>query len=129
MKKEIKTQYGIQITKPWSKEMYDHNEMVAAAVRVLVTQQWENAMNAFEEKLESDIVEYELFELQWSDEATPELKRIQRAVTISGFGFGYDMERVSQIVMDDLEDAPLYRLNEIAEELELDLKVGFVGFN
>ena len=129
MKKEIKTQYGIQIVKPWSKEMYEHNEMVAAAVRVLVTQQWENALNAFEEKLESDIVDYALFELQWSDEATPELKRIQGAVTISGFGFGYDMERVSQIVMDDLEDAPLYRLNEIAEELELDLKVGFVGFS
>ena len=132
MKKEIKTQYGIQIVKPWSKEMYDHNEMVAAAVRVLVTQQWENAMNTFEERFEpvdEEGCEISLFELDWCDEATPELKRIQRAVTISGFGFGYDMERVSQIVMDDLEDAPLYRLNEIAEELELDLKVGFVGFN
>lgn len=129
MKKEIKTQYGIQIVKPWSKEMYAHNDMVAAAVRVLVTQQWENAMNAFEEKLEADIVDYALFELDWCDEATPELKRIQSAVTISGFGFGYDMERVSRIVMDDLEDAPLYRLKEIAEELELPLKVGFVGFS
>jgi len=129
MKKEIKTQYGIQIVKPWSKEMYEHNDMVAAAVRVLVTQQWENAMNAFEEKLESDIVDYALFELEWSDEATPELKRIQRAVTVYSFGFGYDMERVAGIVMNEIEDAPLYRLKEIAEELELPLKVGFVGFN
>jgi hypothetical protein len=25
MKKEAKVEYGITITKPWSKEMYDHN--------------------------------------------------------------------------------------------------------
>jgi hypothetical protein len=31
--------------------------------------------------------------------------------------------------MQELEDAPFYRLNEIAEELELELEKGFVGFN
>jgi hypothetical protein len=29
MKKEAKVEYGIQITKPWSPEMYAHNEEVA----------------------------------------------------------------------------------------------------
>jgi hypothetical protein len=28
MKKEKKIVYGIEIVKPWSKEMYDHNEML-----------------------------------------------------------------------------------------------------
>jgi hypothetical protein len=128
MKKEIKTQYGIQIVKPWSKEMYAHNEMVAEAVRILVTQRWENELNAFEEELEDNIVEYDMSEVEWS-EASKELQSIQRAITCYGFGYGYDVERVSRIVEQELEDAPLYRLNEIAEELELDLKVGFVGFN
>ena len=128
MKKEIKTQYGIQITKPWSKEMYAHNEQVAEAVRILVTQRWENALNAFEEELEDGIVEYDMSELEWS-EATKELKEIQTAITCYGFGYGYDVARVAEIVEQELEDAPFYRLNEIAEELELDLKVGFVGFN
>ena len=124
MKKEIKTQYGIQIVKPWSKEMYDHNEMVAEAVRILVTQRWENELNAFEETL-GEFAE----DVEWISEAPKSLKDIQRAITCYGFGYGYDVERVSRIVEQELEDAPLYRLNEIAEELELDLKVGFVGFN
>ena len=124
MKKEIKTQYGIQIVKPWSKEMYDHNEMVAEAVRILVTQRWENELNAFEETL-GEFAE----DVEWISEAPKSLKDIQRAITCYGFGYGYDVERVSRIVEQELEDAPLYRLNEIAEELELDLKVGFVGFS
>ena len=124
MKKAIKTQYGIQITKPWSKEMYAHNEMVAEAVRVLVTQRWENALNAFEESL-GEFAE----DVEWISEAPKSLKDIQTAITCYGFGYGYDVARVSRIVEQELEDAPLYRLNEIAEELELDLKVGFVGFN
>ena len=128
MKKEIKTQYGIQITKPWSKEMYAHNEQVAEATRILVTQRWENALNAFEESLEGGIVEYDMSELEWISEAPKSLKDIQTAITCYGFGYGYDVERVSRIVERELEDAPFYRLKEIAEELELDLKVGFVGF-
>ena len=124
MKKEAKVQYGITITKPWSKEMYDHNEMVAEAVRVLVTQRWENELNAFEESL-GEFAE----DVEWISEAPKSLKDIQTAITCYGFGYGYDVARVSKIVEQELEDAPLYRLNEIAEELELDLKVGFVGFN
>jgi threonine synthase len=125
MKKEKKVVYGIEITKPWSSEMYDHNEMVAEAVRILVTQRWENALNAFEEELGEEFMS----DTEWSVLATAEMKEIQRAITCYGFGYGYDVERVSRIVEQELEDAPLYRLNEIAEELELDLKVGFVGFN
>jgi hypothetical protein len=124
MKKEKKIVYGIEIVKPWSKEMYDHNEMVAEAVRILVTQRWENELNAFEETL-GEFAE----DVEWISEAPKSLKDIQRAITCYGFGYGYDVERVSRIVEQELEDAPLYRLNEIAEELELDLKVGFVGFS
>lgn len=125
MKKAIKTQYGIEIVKPWSKEMYAHNEMVAEAVRILVTQRWENALNVFEETLSGEFAE----DVEYFVLATGEMKKIQRAVTVYMFGRGYDVARVSKIVEQELEDAPLYRLNEIAEELELDLKVGFVGFN
>ena len=125
MKKEAKVEFGITITKPWSSEMYAHNEMVADAVRILVTQRWENALNRFEEELSGEFDE----DVEWSVLATAEMKEIQRAVTAYGFGFGYTVEDVSDRVMQELEDAPLYRLNEIAEDLELDLKVGFVGFS
>ena len=128
MKKEAKVEFGITITKPWSKEMYAHNEMVAEAVRILVTQRWENALNAFEERY-SDLCDavIELDEVEFAN-ASAELKKIQRAVTVYMFGRGYDVARVSDIVITDLEDAPYYRLKDIAEDLELDLKVGFVGF-
>ena len=28
-KKQPKVEYGIEITKPWSKEMYDHNDKIS----------------------------------------------------------------------------------------------------
>jgi hypothetical protein len=125
MKKEAKVEFGITITKPWSKEMYAHNDMVADAVRILVTQRWENALNTFEEELGEEFMS----DTEWAVLATAEMKEIQRAITCYGFGYGYDVAEVSKRVIQELEDAPYFRLNEIAEELELDLKVGFVGFN
>ena len=124
MKKEKKVVYGIEITKPWSLEMYAHNDMVAEAVRILVTQRWENALNAFQDEMGEEF----MTDVDW-DQATEEMKEIQRAITCYGFGYGYDVAEVSTRVEQELEDAPLYRLKEIAEDLELDLKVGFVGFN
>lgn len=124
MKKEAKVEFGITITKPWSLEMYAHNDMVADAVRILVTQRWENALNTFEDEMGEEF----MTDVDW-DQATEELQEIQRAVTCYGFGYGYDVAQVSERVIQELEDAPYFRLNEIAEELELDLKVGFVGFN
>ena len=124
MKKAKKIQYGIEITKPWSKEMYAHNDMVAEAVKVKVHEMWTNAYDAIDctdEEFASD--------MDWLDEATPEMIKIQKAITGYSFGFGYDVAEVARRVEEDLEDAPLYRLNEIAEDLELGLKVGFVGFN
>ena len=123
MKKAKKIQYGIEITKPWSKEMYNHNEAVAQVVYEMVLNMWEAAINEFQE----DMGEEFMTDVDWS-EAPDELKAIQKAVTCYGFGSGYDVAKVSSIVEQELEDAPLYRLNQIAEELKLDLKVGFVGF-
>ena len=40
MKKEARVEFGITITKPWSKEMYDHNEEVAEVVKEMVHQMW-----------------------------------------------------------------------------------------
>ena len=43
MKKEAKVEFGITITKPWSKAMYDHNDAVAEAVKVNVHEMWISA--------------------------------------------------------------------------------------
>ena len=117
MKKEAKVQYGIQIRKPWSVEMYNHNDTVADVVRQQVAAMFAAELAALRDD-----------DLDWED-APESLKAIQRAITCYGFGFGYTVGSVAGRVWDEIDEAPFYRLKEIAEELELDLKVGFVGFN
>ena len=122
MKKAKRVEFGIEIVKPWSKAMYDHNDMVAEAVKVKVFEIWTDVyVSAMSEEFASDS--------DWLDEATPEMIRIQKAVTCYGFGSGYDVAKVSSIVEDEIEAAAYFRLKEIAEELDIALEQGFVGFS
>jgi hypothetical protein len=124
MKKEAKVEFGIVITKPWSSEMYDHNEQVADVVRNEVEARWIVELMKFQ----ADAGESFMSDVEWIE--VPEtLRDIQRAITCYGFGYGYDVAAVAERVMQELEDAPTYRLKEIAEELEIELEKGFVGFN
>ena len=117
MKKEKKVVYGIEIVKPWSQAMYDHNDMVADAVRVKLFEMWTDASSLH------------MSDMDWLDIATPEMIKIQRAVLCHSFGPGFDVAEVARQVEIEIEDAPYYRLKDIAEELELDLKQGFVGLS
>jgi hypothetical protein len=129
MKKEPKVEYGIQIVKPWSTEMYRHNEWVADIVKAKVLNLWDAALDAAEIEFESeDELGNEFADMPW-DGASSEMVKIQTAITCYGFGFGHDIGDVSAQVEDALENAPLYHLKEIAEELGLVLEKGFVGFN
>jgi len=130
MKKEAKVEYGIQIVKPWSKAMYDHNEEVADVVCKLVLVLWFDALDAAELELEAEDDEFtEISELDWLSNATPDMLKIQTAITCYGFGYGYTIDSVADIIERDLYETPLYRLKEIAEDLELELEKGFIGFN
>jgi hypothetical protein len=132
MKKEIKTQYGIQITKPWSSAMYDHNEAVAEVVKEQVSDMWRNALSQLEESLDTEDEEgYEIamLDLDWNVAFTDPLLEIQRAVTVYSFGHGYSIKMVADRVEQELENAPTYRLKEIAEDLGLELEKEFIGFN
>jgi len=125
MTKAKKVEFGITITKPWSKEMYAHNDLVADIVRNEVEARWIAALMEFQKEFDDND---EMLECEFTN-ASDELKRIQKAITCYGFGFGYDVSQVAERVMQELEDAPLYRLNDIADELGLELEKGFVGFN
>jgi len=124
MKKEAKVEFGIVITKPWSSEMYDHNDQVADVVRNEVEALWIAALMEFQKEFDGND---EMLESEFIS-ASKELVEIQRAITCYGFGYGYDVNEVAERVMQELEDAPLYHLKEIAEELEIKLEKGFVGF-
>jgi hypothetical protein len=130
MKKASKVEYGIAIVRPWSREMYDHNDEVAEIVKAKIQAMWTEAYEAAENELDleedPDVV---LQDLDWALTASDEMVRIQRAVTCYGFGFGYCVGQVAETVEDEIEEAPYFRLKEMAEELDIELEQGFVGFN
>jgi hypothetical protein len=132
MKKEIKMAYGIEIVKPWSTAMYDHNEQVAEVVKEQVSDMWRAALSQLEESLDTEDEEgYEIamLDLDWNVSFTDPLLEIQRAVTVYSFGIGYSIKMVAERVEQELENAPTYRLKEIAEDLGLELEKEFIGFN
>jgi hypothetical protein len=116
MKKEKKVVYGIEITKPWSLEMYDHNEAVAEVIKGQLT----DILNALVAKVA--VTDY------WGL-VEPAFIQFQTAVTCYGFAGDYLIAEVVERIEREIEEAPLYRLNEIAEELGLELEKGFVGFS
>ena len=128
MKKEARVEFGITITKPWSKEMYAHNEDVAEIVKETVHQMW---VDAFEESnkdyRDEDEVGNLYCEMDWG-QASDEMTRIQKAITYYSY-CNQSIEEVADAVEETLEDMPLFQLKELVEELEIKLDKGFIGFN
>ena len=128
MKKEARVEFGITITKPWSKEMYDHNEELAEVVKETVHQMWVDALKeAIEDYRDEDELGNLYSELSWY-QASDEMVRIQEAITYYSFS-NQSIEEVADEVEETLEDMPLYQLKELVEELEIKLDKGFIGFN
>ena len=132
MAKEAKVEYGIQIVKPWSLEMYNHNEQVMNVVTSKIETMWAEAWNRAEKAFNVEDDEFpdnEFRDMEWLDVATPELVKIQKAITCYGFGSGYTMAEVGSLLEVELDKCPAYRLHEMVDELNIELEKGFVGFN
>tara|TARA_R100000951_G_C2567682_1_gene157706 strand:+ start:175 stop:567 length:393 start_codon:yes stop_codon:yes gene_type:complete len=130
MAKAKKVEFGIEITKPWSKEMYAHNDEVQEVVVGIITKMWRDEMadvrTAWEEGMWGRF-EADFEEAEWSHFDEGILSDIQTAVTCYGF-LNYSVVDVEEIVLNELDDAPYFRLNEMVEDLDLKLEKGFVGF-
>lgn len=131
MAKAKKVEFGIEITKPWSKEMYAHNDEVQEVVVGIITKMWRDEMadvrTEWEEQMSDEEFEPDFEDAEWSHLNEGILSDIQTAVTCYGF-LNYSVVDVEQIVLDELETAAYWRLNEMVEELDLKLEKGFVGF-
>ena len=133
MAKAKKVEFGIEITKPWSKEMYAHNDEVRDVVVGMITKMWRDEMatlrTEWEEEMADEEFDYtpDFEEAEWSHFDEGILSDIQTAVTCYGF-LNYSVVDVEEQVLNELETAPYYRLNEMVEELDLKLEKGFVGF-
>ena len=128
MKKEAKVEFGIEIVKPWSKEMYAHNEALAEVVKEKVHVLWVAAYEAAEaEFVDEDDLGNEFIDMQW-DGASEDMIKIQQAITYYSYS-NQSIGDVAEEVEDQLENMPLYQLKELVEELEIKLEKDFIGFN
>ena len=109
-KKSPEIKYGIEITKPWSKEMYDHNEKVAEEMKANLMHHW----NLIIKRMEQD--DRYLMDRDWDEDdikaERPELIKIQRAVCWSGFGGGYTVQDVCDEFERELDTMQKHQLHE-----------------
>ena len=128
MAKAKKVEYGIEITKPWSKEMYAHNDEVMEVAKEEIKKEWLAAYDLAQDAWEDHENEHFPF-ATWEEAANNSMQYVQRAITCYGFGMGFTVEDVETEVLRELELAPYYRVKEMVEELDIRLTKGFVGFN
>ena len=121
--------YNIAITKPWSKEMYAHNDEVLREVVEEVKSKWLVAYHDSENEyyIGSSDDESEFQDAEWSYEANAIMKDIQEAVLVTSYGSGFTIHDVHNDVHQELEVMAYWRAKEVAEDLSLLLSKEFIG--
>ena len=112
-KKSPKVQYGIEITKPWSKEMYDHNDIVSEEMKSNIMKAWKEEIDKLGHE---DISDEIAMERDWDEDdlkvSNPKLVKLQRGICYSGYGSGYTISNVDKEFRDEVENMPNYQLHE-----------------
>jgi len=88
---EGKTKYGIKIVKPWSQEMYDHNDKIAKLMKSEIKQQ---VITAYSHGHDYKIREFAKF------------------ICGSSFGTGYTIHDIYDRCIKELDTMENFRLNE-----------------
>ena len=100
-KKSPKVQYGIQITKPWSKEMYDHNDIVSEEMKKNIIKKWDTIVKRLDMDQDWNLL---------SDDS--EIVKLQKGICYSGYGDGFTLEDVDEEFRSEVENMPNYQLHE-----------------
>ena len=110
--KVLETKYGIEITKPWNNEMYDHNDKVAdlmkAELKLALTKAYKNE----DEEL---------------------LRGVAKVICPSGYGVGFEMEDIYNESLRELEMVQNYWLNEeypygVTKGIVPSVELEFIGY-
>ena len=100
-KKSPKVQYGIEITKPWSREMYDHNDKVSEEMKKNIIKKWDTIIKRLDTDSDWGLL---------SDDS--EIVKLQKGICWSGYGDGYTIGDVDREFRYELENMPNYQLHE-----------------
>lgn len=84
-------QYGIEITKPWSQEMYDHNDKVAEQMKDAIFVALSNRYN---------------------EDCEAAVRDIAYAITGHKFGWGYTLDGIYEEACKELDRVQNYWLNQ-----------------
>ena len=98
--KQKKEQYGIEITKPHSTAMYDHNDLVADEMKKNVTSVWADEMIKFNKTDE------------WPSDSDSTMNEIQKSICAVGFGDGFTIDEVHKDFMSNLSDMANWQIHE-----------------
>jgi len=93
--------YGIEITKPFSKAMYGHNEMVAKVMKFNIKDAWHNEAIKFNG------------DDDWPTQSKiDKIIDVQSAVMAVGYGDGYTINEVERDFYSELENMADWQLHE-----------------
>jgi len=98
MSKKTHTTYGIQITKPFSSIMYNHNENCARAMKFKIKDAWHNEAIKF------------MGDDEWPTEG--KIVDIQKSVMGIGYGEGFTINKVERDFYSELENMADWQLHE-----------------
>jgi len=99
--KKTTTKYGLQITKPFSKAMYDHNDQVADEMKKNIIKAWEVEVNKFN------------MDDEWpSGSIIDNIVDIQSSICAVGYGDGYTIKQVNDDFLNELDTMANWKLHE-----------------
>ena len=104
--------YGLEITKPFSKAMYDHNDQVADEMRARILEAWNQELKTLTDTPNSVDIKTEDWDEELLKEHAPKLVKLQRGVCYSGYGSGYTIDMVNQEFIKELEGMANWQLHE-----------------
>lgn len=120
MAKQKEFKYGIEITRPWSVEMYRHNAEVLDEVKRLLTEY----IDLFEEQYAKN----NQLHLEYRSVITNEDLKLQRTFFSYGFGVGYSVSDVIDRFRKTVNELENWRANQLVAEINLPLTKQFIGF-
>ena len=103
-KKANPIHFGIEITKPHSKEMYDHNDKVAEELKMNISNAWKELTKNF-----TGLV----MDMDWDGiKEDSKLVKLQKNVMYSGYGEGYTLEEVDREFRSEVDMMANWQLHE-----------------
>lgn len=112
-------QYGIEITKPHSKAMYDHNDQVADEMKKNILNAWKNELAIIKEYHDVNAL-VEDWDEELLKEHAPKLVRLQKNVMYSGYGMGFTIDDVNQEFLKELDTMANWQLHETYSYMSFD---------